>query len=81
MVPQLATALEGRYRVDRQIGAAEWPPSTWPATSATTAASHARYDVATDGRFLMLKRAGTETQTIIVHNWAREVQEKTAVAR
>lgn len=41
-------------------------------------ASHASYDVAADGRFLMLKRAGAEAQTIVVHNWARELREKTA---
>jgi serine/threonine-protein kinase len=42
-----------------------------------TDASHANYDVAPDGRFLMLKRAGAVSQTIIVHNWARELREKT----
>jgi Tol biopolymer transport system component len=41
-------------------------------------ASHADYDVAPDGRFLLLKRAGAESQTIVVHNWARELREKTA---
>lgn len=43
-----------------------------------TDASHAAYDVAPDGRLLMLKRAGAESQTIIVHNWGREVREKTS---
>jgi hypothetical protein len=26
----------------------------------------------------MLKRAGAESQTVIVHNWERELREKTA---
>jgi Tol biopolymer transport system component len=43
-----------------------------------TDSSHPDYDVAPDGRFLMLKRAGAESQTIVVHNWGREVREKTA---
>ena len=46
-----------------------------------TDASHANYDVAPDGRFLMLKRAGAEAQTIIVHNWGRELREKSAPRR
>ena len=46
-----------------------------------TDASHANYDVGPDGRFLMLKRAGAESQTIIVHNWARELREKTGSKR
>jgi len=46
-----------------------------------TDASHASYDVAPDGRFLMLKRAGAEAQTIVVHNWGRELREKTAPKR
>ncbi len=41
-------------------------------------ASHASYDVMPDGRFIMLKRAGADAQTIIVHNWIRELREKTA---
>ena len=45
-----------------------------------TDTSHPNYDVAPDGRFLMLKRAGAEAQTIVVHNWGRELREKT-VAR
>jgi hypothetical protein len=36
---------------------------------------------ATDGRFLMLKRAGAESQTIVVHNWGPELREKTAVRK
>ena len=42
-----------------------------------TDASHANYDVAPDGSFLMLKRAGAESRTIVVHNWGRELREKT----
>ena len=38
--------------------------------------SHASYDLAPDGRLLMLKRAGTETEAIVVHNWGRELREK-----
>jgi hypothetical protein len=34
-----------------------------------------------DGRFLMLKRAGAEAQTIVVHNWGRELRERTAGKR
>jgi serine/threonine-protein kinase len=41
-------------------------------------ATHANYDVAADGRFLVLKRSGAESQTIVVHNWGRELREKTA---
>ncbi len=43
-----------------------------------TDASHVNYDVTSDGRFVMLKRAGAESQTIVVHNWARELRETTA---
>jgi len=43
-----------------------------------TDASHASYDVGPDGRFLLLKRAGADAQTIVVHNWGRELREKTA---
>ena len=43
-----------------------------------TDSSHPNYDIAPDGRFLMLKRAGAESQTIVVHNWGRELREKTA---
>jgi len=42
-----------------------------------TDASHADYDVAPNGMFLMLKRAGEGSQTIVVHNWGRELREKT----
>lgn len=41
-------------------------------------ASHPDYDVSPDGRFLMLKRIGAESQPIVVHNWGRELREKTA---
>jgi serine/threonine-protein kinase len=46
-----------------------------------TDSSHPNWDVAPDGRFLMLKRAGAEAQTIVVHNWGRELREKTARRR
>ena len=46
-----------------------------------TDASHPMWDIAPDGRFLMLKRAGAAAQTIIIHGWAREVREKTAGKR
>jgi len=42
--------------------------------------SHPNYDVSPDGsQFLMLRRAGEEVVTVVVHNWAREVAEKTAM--
>ncbi len=43
--------------------------------------SHASWDVAPNGNLLMLKRAGAESQTIVVHNWARELREKTSARR
>jgi Tol biopolymer transport system component/tRNA A-37 threonylcarbamoyl transferase component Bud32 len=46
-----------------------------------TDSSHPNWDVAPDGRFLMLKRAGAESQTIVVHNWVRELREKTGPRR
>ena len=46
-----------------------------------TDSSHPDYDVAPDGRFLMLKRAGAESQTIVVHNWGSELREKTAARK
>jgi serine/threonine-protein kinase len=46
-----------------------------------TDASHANWDVAPNGKFLLLKRAGAESQTIVVHNWIRELREKTANRR
>ena len=42
-------------------------------------ASHPNWDVSPDGsELLLLRRAGDEVQTIIVHNWMREVLAKTA---
>ena len=46
-----------------------------------TDSSHPNWDVAPDGRFLMLKRAGAEAQTIVVHNWGRELREKVSPRR
>ena len=46
-----------------------------------TDASHAYWDVAPDGRFLLLKRAGDVSQLLVVHNWARELREKTGAVR
>jgi Tol biopolymer transport system component len=46
-----------------------------------TDSSHPNWDVAPNGNFLMLKRAGAESQTIVVHNWAKELREKTAARR
>ena len=46
-----------------------------------TDSSHPNWDVAPDGRLLLLKRAGAEAQTIVVHNWGRELREKTAAGR
>ena len=42
-----------------------------------TDSSHPNYDVAPDGRLLMLKRAGAESRTVVVHNWGRELREVT----
>jgi eukaryotic-like serine/threonine-protein kinase len=44
-------------------------------------ATHANYDVAPDGSFLVLKRAGAESQTVVVHNWGLELKERTAGGR
>lgn len=44
-------------------------------------ASHASWDVAPNGQLLLLKRAGAESQAIVVHNWAKELREKTATRR
>ena len=41
----------------------------WLTGDYLTDSSHPNWDVAPDGRFLMLKRAGAEAQTIVVHNW------------
>jgi Tol biopolymer transport system component len=46
-----------------------------------TDSSHPNWDVGPDGQFLMLRRAGAESQTIVVHNWGRELREKTAARR
>ncbi|MBA3341831.1 MAG: PD40 domain-containing protein [Gemmatimonadaceae bacterium] len=46
-----------------------------------TDSSHPNWDVAPDGRFLMLKRAGAESQTVVVHNWGSELREKTAARK
>jgi Tol biopolymer transport system component len=46
-----------------------------------TDSSHPNWDVDLNGRFLMLRRAGAESQTIVVHNWARELREKTTARR
>jgi serine/threonine-protein kinase len=43
-----------------------------------TDTSHPNWDVAPDGRFLMLNRAGAEAQAIIVHNWGTELRAATA---
>ncbi len=43
--------------------------------------SHPNWDVSPEGRFLMLKRAGAEAQTIVVHNWGRELREKVTPRR
>jgi Tol biopolymer transport system component len=40
--------------------------------------THANYDVAPDGRFLVLKRSGPEAKTVIVHNWAALLRTKSA---
>ena len=46
-----------------------------------TDSTHPSWDVAPDGQFLLLRRAGAESQTVIVHNWGRELREKTAPRR
>jgi serine/threonine-protein kinase len=46
-----------------------------------TDSSHPNWDVAPNGSFLLLKRAGAESQTIVVHNWAKELRQKTAARR
>jgi hypothetical protein len=41
--------------------------------------SHQNYDVSPDGsEFLMLRRAGDDVLTVVVHNWIRELAAKTA---
>ena len=45
-------------------------------------ASHPNWDVSPDGsELLLLRRAGEDVQTIVVHNWARELAAKTAGKR
>ena len=39
--------------------------------------THANWDIAPDGRFLMLKRAGAPSQMIVVHNWGKELKRRT----
>jgi serine/threonine-protein kinase len=46
-----------------------------------TDTSHPNWDVSPSGQFLMLKRAGAESQTIVVHNWGRELRERTAARK
>jgi Tol biopolymer transport system component/tRNA A-37 threonylcarbamoyl transferase component Bud32 len=46
-----------------------------------TDSSHPSWDVSPDGRFLMMKRAGAGSKTVVVHNWGRELREKTAAKR
>jgi Tol biopolymer transport system component/tRNA A-37 threonylcarbamoyl transferase component Bud32 len=42
-----------------------------------TSPIHANFDVSPDGkRFLMINRASSDAEVIIVHNWAREVRER-----
>jgi eukaryotic-like serine/threonine-protein kinase len=40
--------------------------------------SHANYDVAADGRFLMLQNAADQSETLVVLNWARELRARLA---
>ena len=46
-----------------------------------TDSSHPNWDVAPNGDFLLLKRAGAESQTIVVHNWARELRARIEARR
>lgn len=80
-ITQLSSALAGRYEIHREIGHGGMATVYLARDIRHSDASHASYDVAPDGRFLMLKRAGAESQTIVVHNWARELREKTAGRR
>ncbi|MDZ4674620.1 MAG: protein kinase, partial [Gemmatimonadota bacterium] len=38
--------------------------------------SHPSWDVAPDGRFLLLQRAGEESQLLVVHGWGRDLRAK-----
>jgi serine/threonine-protein kinase len=42
------------------------------------APTHASYDVAPDGRFLVLRSSSPEMPAVVVHNWRRELREKMA---
>lgn len=42
-----------------------------------TDGSHPNYDVGPDGQFLLLRRAGEPAQTVVIHNWGRELRAKT----
>ena len=46
-----------------------------------TDTTHPSWDVAPDGRFLMLKRAGAATQMVVVHQWARVLRSRLAGGR
>ncbi len=46
-----------------------------------TDGSHPNYDVGPAGRFLLLKRAGDPSQTVVIHNWGRELRAKTMAPR
>lgn len=52
-----------------------------PSGNYLTDSSHPNWDIAPDGRFLMLKRAGEASQMIVVHNWGRELRAKTGGRR
>ena len=41
--------------------------------------SHQSWDVAPDGRLLLLKRAGEPSELIVVHNWVQELRARTRV--
>lgn len=46
-----------------------------------TDATHPNYDVGPDGSFLLLRRAGETSQTVVVHNWRRDLREKVRATR
>ena len=46
-----------------------------------TDTTHPNWDVAPDGRFLMLKRGGAPSQMVVVHQWARELRARLAGGR
>ena len=43
--------------------------------------THANYDVAPDGRLLVVKPSGAGASAVLVHNWGRELREKLAVVK